>query len=520
MNNISEKTNISDVIMRTVNLRSILIARNGLTTDQRNKLYGIWGVNPKPDELTTLDSLIIQWDVLAPNLPESITWICGGCYLGFVIPRISKEFDCLWIGDKTIVNLELKSKSVGDERVKKQLLENRYYLRHLSRNIVSFTFDASANKCYTVDDTEVLNTVGLKDVCKALFDVHKENLYEGEIEELFPPEHFLVSPFNSTVEFLKGEYFLTNQQQEFKNKILKFVDDPAKGNFCAITGGPGSGKTLLLYDIAKTMMQNGKNVLIGHAGGLNAGHNALIENRWQIKYTKNFFVADASNPDGYKLVDADVYFLDEAQRCYNIDQIIPKVVKSGKKLLLSFDSEQVMSEDEQKRDNGAKIHALTGNQCYSLSTNIRTNTAVYEFVGALFDISHSVNKSVDGKVDITYCNSYKEAANLLKILKKKNYHVPKFTPKLHGKEDYEGWFPTDELSAHQVIGQEFDYVASLLSDKMSYNANGKLVSCGRYLYKEDRMLYQILSRARKKIHLVIVNNVPVLERCMKLIGRV
>jgi len=63
-------------------------------------------------------------------------------------------------------------------------------------------------------------------------------------------------------------------------------------------------------------------------------------------------------------------------------------------------------------------------------------------------------------------------------------------------------------------------VASLLSDKMSYNAKGKLVSCGRYLYKEDRMLYQILSRARKKIHLVIVNNVPVLERCMKLISKV
>lgn len=52
---------------------------------------------------------------------------------------------------------------------------------------------------------------------------------------------------------------------------------------------------------------------------------------------------------------------------------------------------------------------------------------------------------------------------------------------------------------------------------MSYNANGKLASSGRYLYREDRMLYQILSRARKKIHLVIVNNVELLERCMKLI---
>lgn len=506
--------------MRTVNLRSVLIAHSGLTSDQRDKLYGIWGVNPKSEEITTLDSLIKQLDALAPYLPESITWICGGCYFGFKIPRISKEFDCLWIGDQSVVNLELKSQSVGDDRVKKQLLENRYYLRHLGRSIVTYTYEASSNTCYMVDDTEVVKAVDLKEVAKTLFVVHKENLYEGEIEELFPPENFLVSPFNSTEAFLRGEYFLTNQQQEFKNKIIQFVNEPAKGNFCAITGGPGSGKTLLLYDIAKTMIQAGKNVVIGHAGGLNNGHGILNDNGWQIKATKYFFTIDTSIPDRLKLIDADVYLLDEAQRCYNIDTIIQKVAESGRKLLLSFDSEQVMSEEELKRDNGNKIKALTGNQCYALSTNIRTNRAVYEFVGALFDIRHSVNRSVAGNVEITYCNNISEAVNMLAILKKKNYHVPKFTPKLHGTEDYEGWFPNDEPSAHQVIGQEFDCVASLLSDKMSYNSKGKLVSSGRYLYKEDRMLYQILSRARKKIHLVIVNNVPVLERCMKLISKV
>ena len=66
--------------MRTVNLRSVLIAHSGLTSVQRDKLYGIWGVNPKSEEITTLDSLIKQLDALAPYLPESITWICGGCY--------------------------------------------------------------------------------------------------------------------------------------------------------------------------------------------------------------------------------------------------------------------------------------------------------------------------------------------------------------------------------------------------------------------------------------------------------
>lgn len=415
MNSIRGRINTNDTIMRTVNLRSILIAHKGLSEDHRDKLYAVWGVNPKPEELTTLDSLIRQWDALTPYMPESITWICGRCYFGFVIPRISKEFDCLWIGDKTIVNLELKRQGVGDGRVKKQLLENRYYLSHLGRDIVSYTYDASTGQCYSIDDKAVLGTVGLGEVCKSLYGVHKENLYEGEVEELFLPEDFLVSPFNSTDKFLRGEYFLTNQQRDFKKKILQFVDDAAKGNFCAITGGPGSGKTLLLYDIAKTMIQSGKKVLIGHAGNLNAGHSIFIDNGWQIKATKYFFVSADSSSDGYKLLDADVYLLDEAQRCYNIDSIIQKVVERGGKCIFSFDSEQVMSEDELKRDNGTKIHTLTEKQCYALSTNIRTNAAVYEFVGALFDIRHSVNKSVDGKVDITYCNSIDEAVNMLII---------------------------------------------------------------------------------------------------------
>lgn len=140
--------------MRAVNLRSIIVVHKGLSEDQRDKLYAVLGVNHKPEELTTLDCLIRQRDALTPYMPENITWICGKCYFDFVISRNSKEFDCLWIGDKTIVNLELKSQSISDERVKKQLLENRYYLSHLGRDIVSYTYDASTGQCYSVDDKE------------------------------------------------------------------------------------------------------------------------------------------------------------------------------------------------------------------------------------------------------------------------------------------------------------------------------------------------------------------------------
>ena len=218
------------------------------------------------------------------------------------------------------------------------------------------------------------------------------------------------------------------------------------------------------------------------------------------------------------LEKADIYMIDEAQRCYSyhLDYIIDGVRKTGKKCIMSFDREQVMSNAERKRDNGTKISSVCGNYCFSLTSNIRTNTAVYEFVRALFDLGKSVNKPVKGNVEITYCQNIGEEVTVLSILKDKGYHVPKFTPRLHGVEDYEAWFPGDEQSAHEVIGQEFDYVVGLVSENMAYNPEGRLVSRGNYLYNEERMLYQILSRARKKIHLVIVNNPLVLERCLKL----
>ena len=70
---------------------------------------------------------------------------------------------------------------------------------------------------------EVLSTIELTEVAKALYQIHKTQLYRDEIENLFHPEDYLVSPFNSTEAFLKGEYFLTSQQDEIKKKIISAI---------------------------------------------------------------------------------------------------------------------------------------------------------------------------------------------------------------------------------------------------------------------------------------------------------
>lgn len=502
--------------MNAVNLRNVVVAFRSLQKTQKELLYKVWGINPRESELAAIERLIKELSALSPldsKLPISLL---DSCFLGFSIPRISKEFDCLWIGKKTIVNLELKSKSVARDKIEKQLARNRYYLRHLGKTILSFTFDASTGNCYKLDLENNLEEVDIKEIGRTLYDVHKEDLEVDGIDKLFPPEKFLVSPFNSTLEFLDGKYFLTDHQQSIKEKIIQLVEGN-NGNFGAITGGPGSGKTLLMYDIARELSKRGKKVVIGHAGVLNKGHHSLNDNGWSIFLTKDLLIYNASTSEFVLGIDADVYFIDEAQRTPHLDWIAKDVVRKDKKCIFSFDTDQVMSDKEQDQGSGNKIKGLAGQNYYALSSNIRTNAAVYEFVNALFDIHHSVNKSVKGHIELTYCQDEAEAGLMLEILKEKGYEVPKFTPLIHSIANYEKWFPNDAMSAHQVIGQEFDDVAGLVSANMKYNENGKLVSKIKYRYREDRMLYQILTRARRRIHLVIVNNPSLLERCLRLV---
>lgn len=49
-------------------------------------------------------------------------------FYSFQIPKLGKEFDLLQIKEEQIVNIELKSGGVSEDAIKKQLLQNKYYL--------------------------------------------------------------------------------------------------------------------------------------------------------------------------------------------------------------------------------------------------------------------------------------------------------------------------------------------------------------------------------------------------------
>ena len=58
----------------------------------------------------------------------------GGFTVSYSIPQIGKEFDLLKIGMESVLNIELKSEPVGQDKIASQLKRNKYYLRHLSNS--------------------------------------------------------------------------------------------------------------------------------------------------------------------------------------------------------------------------------------------------------------------------------------------------------------------------------------------------------------------------------------------------
>jgi hypothetical protein len=68
-----------------------------------------------------------------------------------------------------------------------------------------------------------------------------------------------------------------------------------------------------------------------------------------------------------------------------------------------------------------------------------------------------------------------------------------------------------------VIGQEFDGVAIALDKFFQYNDAGDLTYNGGAYYEPTKMLFQNITRARRRLNLVVIGNQALLNRCLAII---
>lgn len=478
--------------MKSINIISLVQAHSSLEPVEYSSYIEHYGIDIKNNEVEDLRYLVSSMYEVLPFIN-----IFNNFYVGYKIQHISKEFDLLRFGSDYIINVEIKNSS-DEVKIKKQLKRNKYYLSHINRVVHNFTYVVKNNQLYKLDESEELELVSFNLLTKLL--INQVLLALDTPDSLFNPSDFLVSPFNSTDKFINNQYFLTNQQEDIKEQVISKVSNGAMA-FISINGGPGTGKTLLTYDIIKHVKST-HNTLIVHCGQLNQGHVRLIQNGWNIISIKSL--------KSYNLCAVNLVVVDETQRIYArlFEQLVTDANTHNISCIFSYDKQQTLSSREHLADIETKINGVKGIVKFKLSEKIRTNKEIAGFIKVLFNSMRTdVKFNNFGNIDFDFFTDLTTVKDYLQLIRNDGWEVLKLTPSLYDKEHHESYANAESKTSHTVIGQEFDNVAVVIDEFFSYDASGMLIYRSRTYYDSVKMLFQNITRTRKRLKLIIIGKV-------------
>lgn len=165
-----------------------------------------------------------------------------------------EQFDILRFAKNSILNVELKSQYPQDglDGIYDQLDRHTYLLNTLGKDVFTFTFVLDTNELFKIDRGKLV---------KVDFREIANNIEESYIEEnslkLIDASTILIFPYSEPDKFIKSRYFLNHKQKEIRNLIIR----KHAGKF-SISGGAGTGKSLVLFDLAKEFNKNRSILLV------------------------------------------------------------------------------------------------------------------------------------------------------------------------------------------------------------------------------------------------------------------
>ena len=416
-------------------------------------------------------------------------------FYSFQIPRLGKEFDLLQIKDEQIVNIELKSGAVSDETIRKQLIQNRYYLSVLGRSIYSYTYISSQNRLVRLTNHDHIVEADWQQLCGLL--KNKSADYGGEIENLFQAEMYLISPLTEPLKFLRKEYFLTSQQRDIKRQILKRIRTGHTGYY-SFSGLPGTGKTLLLYDIAMKLSQKHKVCMI-HCGEAGKKWEILHERLRRIDFWPDNQIKNPINLEDYSAILVDEAHLLSTEKL----ELLLECVKE-QPVIFSSDVEDMISSKEIDRRGAHRIEHLPEIQIFRLTNRIRANAEVSSFIQNMMHLPTGKSQKGCPHIEVVYANDSIEAEKLIKNYKSQGYQ--------YRKEPYD--------ANDNTTGQEHaEYLAVVLNDQYYYDEEGYLRSNkqGRKEMSDVRKLFHYLNQVKESLALVILENEEVYGRLLNLL---
>lgn len=437
-------------------------------------------------------------------------------FFSFTLPKLGKEFDLLRINKSTVINVELKSESVSDDAIRKQLLQNKYYLTMLGKTMIFFTYVSSIGRLVRLSNSGRLVEAGWEDLATALS--RQQGCYSGDIEELFKENQYLISPLTDPGRFLRGDYFLTSQQRDIKKKIISLI----KKTTCSIqgfTGLPGTGKTILLYDLAMTLSEN-ESVCLFHFGARSKEFDQLNERLKRV----DFYYCEADDmPQVEKAYRA--IFVDEGHRIEEkaLEEILALSKEWRAPVIFSYDSEVPIASEERKKRSTNRLESIPGFIRYQLTNRIRLNNEMSAFIQCLMCVKEPNHRRDYPNVSLLYANDENEAAILRQNLMDEGYIyirdrlVEEKDPVTNGTQPEE----VEEKSIMDVraaTSREFEAVVMSVDDSFYYDERGYLraknTGDGRV-----RHLYHGLNRAKQKIAVIVKDNPHVFDRLLGLIQK-
>lgn len=393
-------------------------------------------------------------------------------FYSFQVPRLGKEFDLLQIKDDQIVNIELKSGKVSDEAVRKQLLQNRYYLSVQGKLIQSYTYISSQERLVRLNNHDHIVEADWDQLCLALQRQSKD--YEGDIEDLFQAEMYLFSPLTEPERFLNKEYFLTSQQKDIERRILDKIRKVKSGYFW-FSGLPGTGKTLLLYDIAMKLSVHQKVCMI-HCGETGKEWKILHDRLLRIAFLSDSQLKECPDLKEYSAIlvdEAHLLAVDELHRILKLSEKHP--------VIFSSDDEDMISDEEMDRTMIREIEHLPDIQSFHLTNRIRTNAELSSFIQNMMHLPEKRTVRYYPHIQVVYANDDEEACILLK-------------------------------------GYQ-DQLVFIIDERYYYDAKGYLREQRQKQQKPTavRMLFHRLNEAREEFAIIVKGNEAVYEVLLELL---